>query len=703
MKQFRKIATFCSLVLMLAFTAIPASAHLLYSVSNYATGAAGLIIGDSEKPEIYISNLNGDAIAVALQMADGTSRILTCNRDSWVNNGGDRNQIYNPFYGGKNWNVKPESEFAAKYMTGKYKGTTDGNAHGFAVIGDYLYAYYWGNTYNFFGIDYTSKVVKYDMSKKYKKVDEYYFKPELEDPNLAAQMAGMIEYEGNLYVVCSGYITPEPVTEIPGSSSKPASGQDKPYLYDMNSYVIKLSPDLEELDRIVTKGKNIWSMGGNAANMLDGKILICSTGGGCYDFPQPRPDSCISIVDLKTMTSETPVTVKSLQDSGIDFRTNFSSATADKNGNIYILTYLYDIDEETQGFGSNHKIVVYKTTLDKLCNGDVGEIIMDGHWSGASTGIAYDPETDYLWVLAGRLSRYNVKTGEWKNFDGKALGGGAYNLSILPNPKNKVENILANITTAPDESVIQPEGSNFSAEKKPDTFEFNDENKASLSGKIDFEKSDFAKMKNGEIGIDRNVVESVASELRKSRYRLVDIFGLPIAQYIFDVGSEHNQTAFIYEVEGQDLCEKTPYKVRVATFKDKNTGELLRYAWDRSLYKNGFFNILNEDGTVVNVENAEEIEISKKYLLVIYVGDDDTCDADKTTGSVTIAPAILRYQDSSMPPRTTEDGSIIIPEDGGEIIHGKTDQTLDDGGCNVGIGGLILLFFVPLVLCKKNN
>ena len=685
----KKIRLSLSIIFALLIFALPAHATLVYSVSNYAAGAAGVIFGNSTSPQIVVQNLSGDATAATFTGYDGVPRILTCNKDSWVTGAGDTNQVYNP-YGGPEWNKKPEAEFSSKYTEGPFAGTYDGNAHGVVSMGDKLYISYWGNTYNFFGIDYTSKVCMYDMKNGYIKEKEYIYRPEDENPDLAANCAGIFEYNGYLYAVYTGY-------------RKPGPTPSNPYSYDMDSAVIKLTKDLEFVSKVTVKGKNIFSFGGMGGAIENGKIYVCSSGGITTDLPQPSPESCLSVVDLDTMTSSTPVSVQSLRENGLDIETNFCSASADENGNVYILTFRYDVGPGGS-FGDKHIMRLYRTTHEKLMTGDIGELVKETQWAGSSIGMAYDPETKYIWIAAGVLHRFDGTN--WRTFSGKEIGGGIYNISILGYKKSKKKEVSAELTATPAEAY--PEDTLKLITAPAVNVSYTAESIAEKAAATSFTADDFVKLPGCLLGIKKDSVFEAAKLLRPTDM-LMNLYALQMTDISASGASLHSLRGagktlgtVTLKVKGQDLCDNKPSRVRLVALKSSGEVQKFIYAFSKPYYKDGFFTILNEDNSV-----AASIEPEKLYKVVFYVEDNGKCDADARNGYITLAPAILRYNTSSMPEELVPD--IPVPETPDTPVVPDTpvapqaDRTADDSGCNGGFSAFALLLGTPLLLIKRRK
>lgn len=422
----KKICRLFLILIVICFSATSASAELFYTLTDYATGTIGRISGTESPQTSVIQNLNGDPFVFAFYDLNGKPRIAGVSRDSWVANG-DEWKVYNPF-AGTGWNSSPEAEFLTKYIEGDYASTVDGNVHAVATIGDYMYLAYWGNTYNSFGQDHSSKLVKLDMANNYEKVAEYLYEP---DPNyspsdsnsIAANCADVYAYNGKIYGVYTGY---------------------KGNQYADTSVVIEFDQDLNPLRTCNLAALNIYG----AQCFSRGKLYISSVGGSVYGTEPTNPLSCVEVVDLESMTAETLVTTASMQKADQSWKLNFGGVAVTDDGTIYLQCFYFSMSELT------YPMKIFKTTYEKLKSGDIGDLVKEISFSGWSLGMVYDKYTKLLWVAAG-TDLYRYDGSSWVTFDSTALGGNIYNLAITSDVSRPM------ITTVRPDGALVGEEYNF--------------------------------------------------------------------------------------------------------------------------------------------------------------------------------------------------------------------------------------------------
>jgi Synergist-CTERM protein sorting domain-containing protein len=643
MKKFRSVLIALA-ALIVAVT--PANADLYYSVSDYATGTAGIIIGDNNPQKTVIQNLNNDAIVLTYKNKEGRARLMTVGRDSWISGAGDDIKIYDP-YGGQGWNKKPLVEFMTKYQTGPFAGKSDGNLHHVVAVGDFLYGSFWGNTYSYFGVDYTSKVVKWDMANNFEKVAEYLYKPEEENPLHSANAQGIFAYKDHIYEVYDGYV-------------------NKKYV-DGASCVVKLDLDLNYVDKAPLYGTNF-----KGGCIYGNKLYVVSNGGDVYtETPESVGMSNIQVIDLDTMDAKVLITAQDLIAKDPEWNLRFTGVQITPEGKCYIQFYNYHM----MG-GGQPEAAVYETTLEALeASKDIGELLINYNFFGWSTDFLYDETTGFLWSALGTdLYRYDPTKSEgerWTLFDSRALGGNIYNVQIasrfIPEPASNETAIKA---AAVPLKALPSDAESADLRLLPYGIDSAD----MLAEALGVSPDVITQRGDDLMQFDPSrAFEAIKSALNRGDTSVTDINYLPLFKACVPSGTPGVLVALAFEIEGKDLLSLGADGV--ALFGINPDFTLTPFKYSLSDFRDGTFTLLE-----LNCEIASTIDPSKKYIIVTFAKDGGVYDLSSDDGCIMHAIAIAR---------TVTEGSVSYEERQGH------------GGCNAGFAALALLLAAPVVIRRR--
>lgn len=372
-----------------------ASADLLYTRldNSYSNTELGIIQGNDDPVCPLVSNMGGNAGQRIYQFAnsEGKQRLAV---SLYTMGSNDVINIYDldspdSLIDTSAWK-EPVSEATSSLQ----------NVHSLASSGSYLYGIAYDNSYI---SRITTENDSYTEDKTYQYVDEN-----------GADIHGeaVVAHGGNVYAIFSS-----------ATGDVWSDGQ-----YNHNK-LIKFDADLNVLDTVEMKGKNLNGGTEGGYVLSDGKLYVATLGGvQKYDGAEWNPESSIEIVDLESMTVSQPVTAQAMNEKDPTFKHMFSAVAVDGD-TVYVQAVRWQ-SEETD---DEYSIRIYKTTKEALKSGDLGELVEDfGDHDGYKTGMLYDEDADALWCGIGYdLQRYDVTKGEWKQYGSQALGGNLSAFAVL--------------------------------------------------------------------------------------------------------------------------------------------------------------------------------------------------------------------------------------------------------------------------------
>ena len=395
----RRSAIIAAILIMacLAFAAA-ASADILYTASGsgYGNDRFGMIKGTGAPVRDLVTNLggaNGSGV-FAYRDPSGASRVAvsqyTYNKDIiW---------IYDPY----NTDWKAPLKEIGRNTNPVY------NIRKMTASGDYLYA---------IGYDY-AQVARFDMTKGYN-CDKTF--EALNDKCWHGEY--MTVYKDCLYAVFT----------YSKDAWSPTAGYSP-------SKLVKFDKELKIVSSIDLNSRNIDGGGCNGACVLNGHTLyVASLGGFQHTDGAPNDNSMVEAVDLDAMTSRILVQNKDVYAKYPEITKwiyDFRSLCILPDGTVYVQNGGWN----TKGADSASGSLIFKTTLAKLNNGDLGSIIKKFSWTNAyiTFGMAYDPEAKIIYMSGadgtgdynGSLYRYDGSN--WLDrFDSAALGGNLATYDVL--------------------------------------------------------------------------------------------------------------------------------------------------------------------------------------------------------------------------------------------------------------------------------
>ena len=375
------------IILLLLVASLPARADLLFTRqdNNYANTALGIVQGAEAPVSPLISNMGGNAGQglYPFRNADGNFRIAVT---LYTGNGTDVIPIYNP---------GEQSQWAQPSAWSKplrEATTTLHNTRAIAELGGRLYA-------TAYDIPIVSRITTADDVYKQDKKYEYFHNDSKYDGHGEALCA----YDGNIYAIFTGSNDPWDT----------ASGS-----YRLNN-LIKLDAELNELERVEMKGKNLDGFTPGAYSQIDGKLYVATLGGVQKFGDDWNPESCVEMADLSTMEVSSLITAEEVNAMDPTFKHMFDAIVL-AGDKVYIQAAKWTSGED---YTPGYSIRLYETTLKKLQNGDIGTLLRDfkGKY-GYRLGLVYDEGTKYLWIGVG-YSLWRYDGTHWKEFGSNDLGG----------------------------------------------------------------------------------------------------------------------------------------------------------------------------------------------------------------------------------------------------------------------------------------
>jgi len=377
----------CALITLLAVLLVPIAAwgSVVYTVvdDTYASGSMGRVpVSASGVPgtpvKNVVTNLGGDHQVYGFRNEENALRVLLAQ---YARGQSDTVWIYDA-----------RGEYRAPLKEARWRSFS--NSRGAAAMGRYLYV-----------VDYdNAKVSKIDTrSDEYGEVSSFAFSG---TAGYDVHGEGIVRVGDYLFALFN---------EVKGdwSSLEYADGK-----------VVKLDGDLNVM-ATANVGKNALSI-----KAYNGMLYVVGNGGMQKggDF---NPDSMIQRVHPNTLAVETllkasDASAAALPDAwGYDFRDLAFAA----NGDVYVFAGAYDAT------WSQFDSRIFKTTLQGLAAGNVGEVYRDPSGPGFTWRMEYDNVDGILWFAAGtRLMAY--KGAESWEFGPAALGGNFYSFVVVDAPVN---------------------------------------------------------------------------------------------------------------------------------------------------------------------------------------------------------------------------------------------------------------------------
>jgi Synergist-CTERM protein sorting domain-containing protein len=412
----KKRATIIALILAFALALAPAAcADILFTKTGNNPGdpvEIGLIEGEGTVTKTLVSNLGGSSGHTITSFTDASGDFrVAVSLYTYGTNTPDTINIYSP--GPKeNWST-PETWTPIQ----EFKDHSLQNVRGFAGMGDFLY-----------GVAYDKPAVSKILASgsEYTEVAVYddFTPPAGAD---AIRTEGIAAYNGNVYVVASC------------SSGDIGSAVKGKYL---NNVIYKFDRDLNLVASADLEGVNFdgWTRG--ASMRVGNRLITANIGGVQPGNANPAAlveKSSVEVINLDTLKSEKLITAREVNEADATFRHMFSAVTAAPDGTVFIQAKQFVSDE--YGFLPLIGIRIYKTTPEKLAEGDLGDVMYDSDLDmypmGYLAGMEYDGDSGLLWIAEG----WNFKSwdgSEWSDFGAMTIGGNHAGFAVIK-PEGNME------------------------------------------------------------------------------------------------------------------------------------------------------------------------------------------------------------------------------------------------------------------------
>ena len=592
------ISLIFSLMAVLCF--VQASyADIFYAVSNYATGAAGVLSRNGEDFRVgkdVVVGLGRDAYGFTFQDHNGEYRALIREYQYGPN---DSVYIWDP----ANWNTPIVN--ANRFRT---------NIHCVRNYGKHLYL----STYESYEPgDYaqnTGEVIKVDMSGGYA-VEKIYRYERFNnafglpcDPHAE----GIQLYKDKLYVLYA--------------ISYNGVAQYEP------SEVVEFDLDLNPTGRKAKVGKNASGLA-----IYKNKLYVPCMGG--YQGPDTWGD-------LWSVDIENNLEAKKLIDGKEDFYKPRASVclygiTFAGDGTAYLLTGSY-----SQGFGA-FVGNIYKTSAEELEIGYPGDEIASYENAGYSWKVLWDEKKETLWCMVGKALEARNKDGSLvRTFTPRELGDNIYSISLIDDPDMSYD--TSTKKGVPVESLkLTPLANPLDSSCKKTGY-------AALADRDELaEKMGIPALRlypDGEnIKLEDKTYRKAAqalwgTEIEKENKKLEKIHALPVFE---TKGTSGALISSWFEIKGSQLYSERAEGVKITkVYADDRTADKYTPALSLSEVADGKFLILDSSDTPVS-----EIEYDKTYKLGLYIQDGGNFDLDKKVNGAVLDPAIiLQTADKPLPP-----------------------------------------------------
>ena len=182
----------------------------------------------------------------------------------------------------------------------------------------------------------------------------------------------------------------------------------------------------------------------------------------------------------------------------------------------------------------------------------------------------------------------------------------------------------------------------------------------------------------GVVRLRSRVAREVARKVLPSGSTVKRVRTLPVLSAALPQGT--NVAAVGLELTGRELMAKKASEVELLKVTGPDAGALLKWSGKPEEFGDGRFTVLDGSGRVV-----DELQPRSRYVLTVFIGDGGKYDLDgEANGKVVDPLALLSLTGASEPePQPGPDG-----KDSG-------------GGCNAGLGWLLLAAVVPAALRRR--
>ena len=182
----------------------------------------------------------------------------------------------------------------------------------------------------------------------------------------------------------------------------------------------------------------------------------------------------------------------------------------------------------------------------------------------------------------------------------------------------------------------------------------------------------------GVVRLQSRVAREVARKVLPAGSTVKRVRTLPVLSAALPQGA--NVAAVGLELTGRELMAKKASEVELLKAMGPDTGALLKWSGKPEEFGDGRFTVLDGSGRVV-----DELQSRSRYVLTVFIGDGGKYDLDgEANGKVVDPLALLSLTGGSEPE----------PGRGGKDSGGG-------GGCNAGLGWLLLAAVVPAALKRK--
>lgn len=654
-KASRMLFSFVLMVVLSISSA--ASADLFYSASGgmYEPGGLGVYIGNSEKGNTLIQNLENVLDIVTGE--DGKMRIININNDTL--------KIYNPG-NGEGWEKQPEIE--AKLDS---SGTSD--PRGTEMYDGNFYVAYMGMDIGFScQITGNSKIVQYDAKKNFEKVNEFIYKPELKDPKVGAEAMDVFAYRGKIYGLYVGY-----------SKDNAQSGSWYNVYGVAEGYLVEFDKNLQptgremKLPTIANFTPSMVTAFYRSYILRGSKLLMPSPGNNLsLDYSQ---NAGICIVDLDKWTASKPIDGEKL---GSDWNVPFQFVTATPEGDVFFTAADYWGGEEyvyKSSFESFDKILETPGELSMAEmeeQGLVEKIWSNDNWSGMFSGVVeidYDETTGYLWWNPGDggVYRYDYKgTKEIKFFESVGMVAGIMVPHLLPRDRGKSELVDAELPSDVDIDVETPYTLDFS----------NIEETSFYTG---LSQESLEKNKEDKVTVKPQVAATIATKVFKDVFKGKTVTENEIVPLpIFTATMSANKIGmFSIVVTGNDLMAENIENVKLLKITGDSTGVSFTHKSEIT-GTDGSFVIQNMDSSLA----SGKIDKTVNYKLSVFIKEGGEFDTNTGPGEITDPLALVKEPVNSVTPNDTTESTVS-----------------SSGGCNAGFAGMLLLGLIPAFIFKKKD
>lgn len=387
----RIFGVFAALI-MIAVSAVVASADVFYTVSNYSTGSAGMITGTGAGAKItkdVITNLGRDAFGFSFKRADGAPMCMVREYNYGPNDG-----IY----------IYERTGDAKLKLVKNTTGWTP-NIHGAASSGKYLYL----ASYEQKESDSSAgEIVRVDMDTWAVDVRKPRETQTVNGHVCTPHGEGILEYGGNIYAIWG--MSYNGVKEYEAGE------------------VWKMTKDLDLVSGAnkAPVGKNVGNLSGGSSTIYGGKLYVGAIGG----YQGPGTWGTIHAVDLDTMESQPVLDGKDVKD--------WSAVAEDGAGcGVYGIAIAGDgtMFMLLGGYGPKQQTfyaVLYRLRVEDLGDQSKWKTVETFRDAGYTWSAEWDDDSQCLWLCSGRsLQMYDKDGTKIKTFPPSQLGDNIYSISVV--------------------------------------------------------------------------------------------------------------------------------------------------------------------------------------------------------------------------------------------------------------------------------